>query len=106
MFNGRRQCRVSKTPGTRCEGGGFKVELENVTKLRRGRPLGPSMAWEEGGVAAMVRRRTTGMVAVAPALLGWRWKKPAGPVGPKRLSGLVRPAGRKQEVNRKKDFWI
>jgi hypothetical protein len=52
------------------KGGGFKVELENVTKLRRGRPLGPSMAWEEGGVAAMVRRRTTGMVAVAPALLG------------------------------------
>jgi hypothetical protein len=54
--------------------------------------LGLSMAREEGGVAAMARRRATKMVVVAPALLGWRWKKSAGPVGPKRPSGPVRPA--------------
>jgi hypothetical protein len=31
-------------------GGGFKAEFRRTTELRRGRPLGLSMAREEGGV--------------------------------------------------------
>jgi hypothetical protein len=60
-----------------------------MTELWRGRPLGLTMVWEEGGAAAMAWRHAIGTVAVVPALLGCRWKEP---VGPKRLSGLVRPA--------------
>jgi hypothetical protein len=36
-----------------------------------------------------------GTAAMAPALLGWRWKKPARPIGTKRSSGPVRPGGPK-----------
>jgi hypothetical protein len=78
-------------------GGRFKAELQHTTELSRGQPLGLSMVWEDCRVAAMARRRAIGMVAVVPALLGWRWKKLAGPVGPKRLSGPVRPAGLKEK---------
>jgi hypothetical protein len=43
-LNGRRQCRALKTPVTQSEEGeGFMAELERVTELRRGRPLGLSM---------------------------------------------------------------
>jgi hypothetical protein len=75
--------------------GGLTIELEHAAELRRGRLLGLSMAREEGSVTAMARQRAMRMVAAVPALLGWRWKKPAGLVRPKRPSGPVRPAGPK-----------
>jgi hypothetical protein len=41
-------------------GGGFKAELEHAPKLRRGRPLGLSMARVEDGTMTMARRRVRG----------------------------------------------
>jgi hypothetical protein len=52
-LKGQRQCRALKASITRSEEGAFKAELEHATKLRMGRPLGLSMAREEGSTSAM-----------------------------------------------------
>jgi hypothetical protein len=60
-----------------------------------------------GGHGGGVRSVTA---AVVPTLLGWRWKKLAGPVGPKTPSGSVqrpKPVGLIKEKNQKGfDFQI
>jgi hypothetical protein len=52
-----------------------------------------------GGHGGSMRSVTA---ATAPTLLGWRWKKPPGPVGPKTLVGPVqwpRPVGLIKQKN-------
>jgi hypothetical protein len=79
------------------------AELEDATELRRGRPLGLSMVWEEGGAAACEGRRSADLAKEEgrKGKEGTRLGELTRPIGPDRSTGPDgRWAGGKKKENR------